>query len=92
MKRKDRAVKINNVWWTVKFKSMSAGKWGETDYDNRIISVEKNADDEMLLDTLCHEVGHVRFPYLKEDEMEGFGIDLKNVLWAFNWRVAKKES
>jgi len=46
----------------------------------------------MLLDTLCHEVGHVRFPYLKEEEMEGFGTDLKNVLWAFNWRVAKKES
>jgi hypothetical protein len=77
--------KIRGRLWRVLFKRLS-GAWGYCEHETRTITIEKNANEKMTLDAVCHEVAHARFPYLTEEEIEGFGSDLANVLWELFWR------
>jgi hypothetical protein len=44
--------------WRIRFQSVP-GKYGEVDWEQRLIAIDPNQSIEELTDTVCHEIAHV---------------------------------
>lgn len=49
--------------------SRKVTNWGECCHETRSIVIDVTLSDEEFLSTLLHEIDHVSYPYLDEDEI-----------------------
>lgn len=76
---KRASFKCRGKMWVVRFASCT-NAWGECDRKKRVITVEKDASNEMKMDAMIHEFLHAEFSYLAEDEINGAATELKDLL------------
>ena len=62
-------VKINNDWWLVLYCDLKhePGKYGDCDYDTRVIRIDNRLSKADKKLTLAHEIIHACYPQLTEE-------------------------
>lgn len=86
---RDRSFKLRGRLWTLMFTPLG-GPWGLCDHQRRRLTVERDASDQMKLDSIIHECAHAYFPYLVESEIEGFGTTVADLLWKIGFRYQRE--
>jgi hypothetical protein len=51
-------------------------RFGDCDYDSRVIRICQRLTGEAFINTLCHEMIHARWPDLSEDAVREFADEL----------------
>lgn len=55
--------------------------WGQAFTETNIIEIDTRAKGKKFLEILIHEVNHICFSYLTEEEITKKSIQITNVLW-----------
>lgn len=90
-------VKLHRQWWRIGTGRDSDDPnifaytvFGKTEKTRRIkISPDLEDDSQQLLATLNHEVLHVLFPFLAEEEIARSAYELTEVLWSLGARIRR---
>lgn len=80
-RRKTRTVYINGQRWRIT-RARLRDRWGDCDYDKRLIRLHCTLAGTDLMDTLLHELIHARWPDLQESSVNEFATTLATVLEA----------
>ena len=60
--------------------------WGQATIGEDLIEIDPRLGAKRQLEVLCHEQGHLTFPFLSEDQIDRLGKDLANLLWSQDYR------
>ena len=55
--------------------------WGQAIFETNTIEIDIRAKGKKFLEILMHELNHLCFPYLTEEEITKKSIQATNVLW-----------
>jgi hypothetical protein len=71
-----RTIDIAGQRWTVRRCRVPSDRFGDCDYDKRVIRICHRLTGEAFCNTLCHEMIHARWPDLSEDAVREFADEL----------------
>lgn len=55
-------------------------------HENGLVEIDPRQDSIEYLDTLVHEILHIKFPKLTEKEVIQISNDITNAIWGQNFR------
>ena len=85
MAKGDKTVSIRGKRWRIRFVPNLGDKWGECDYESRVLRIAFGQSEKDELDTLIHELLHAATE-LEEDAVGQTAEAIAGVLWRFGWR------
>jgi hypothetical protein len=74
----------------LKYKKMDNDRYGEVDWENREVLVDKELEGKQRLEVTIHEALHVLFPRASEKRIDSYGIELSDMLWELGYRNEKE--
>lgn len=83
--RKQRTVYIGDQRWKIR-RAVLRNLYGDCDYGTKVIRIDARISGTELLDTLCHELIHARWPDLSEEAVKEFAETLTEVIDAEGFR------
>jgi hypothetical protein len=86
-RRRTRTVYVGDQRWKFERSARLRGCYGDCNYALRRIRVAANLSGVDLLDTICHELIHARWPDLSEDAVSEFSETLSGLLDAEGFRL-----
>lgn len=60
--------------------------WGLADPINKTIEIDERAKGKKHLEILNHELTHILFPDMSEEDVERISIEYTNLLWKLMYR------